>query len=87
MIPLQVEYLFPDKPIRPKFDLGVNVFFGDTDMVNSLAASAGVYFKLLRSVYLDVNLGGEIIPLGMMISGESLDWISYSFNTGLYIRL
>jgi hypothetical protein len=86
-VPLQFEYLFPDKPVRPKFDLGVNVFFDGPGYDNSVAANAGVLFKLWPSIYLDLNLGGEITPIGSMIAGEGLNWISYSLNTGLYFRL
>jgi hypothetical protein len=83
---LQFEYLFPDKLIRPKFDLGVNVFFGSLYTENSLTANAGLLFKLWPSIYLDLNMGGDINSIGSMIAGDGVFWISYSLNTGLYFR-
>jgi len=99
-IPLKIEYLFPFKVIKPKFDGGLN--FGEvtteesTDIgitdhnVNLLAdipVSAGILITPVKSIGIDLSVEGDLFPFGS-VNGfeENHVFFSYSFNAGICLR-
>ncbi|MEN8249745.1 MAG: hypothetical protein ABFS32_12490 [Bacteroidota bacterium] len=69
-IPLQFEYIFPAKIIRPKFDLGFNTYFYRTkeyllEMGATLAASGGISVRVFKFIYLDIYFESDILDLSL----------------------
>jgi len=83
LIPFQFEYMYPHGIIRPKFAIGTNAPFMSLDF------SPGINIKLLKSVYWSLNSDFRFSPSPSQERqlGVKLDFLSYSFSTGIYIRL
>jgi hypothetical protein len=84
-IPLKFEYMFPKKIVRPKLDLGVNVYSlknpGYTEgMGLTLAASGGLMVTLTKFMYFDLSIETDILAF----TYETDFFISYSFGVGAF---
>lgn len=92
-IPMQFEYLFPDKRIRPRIDIGINYCKANGGEEGSgpfytLAGDAGLLFRIVKKIYFGCNAGFELATSFNPISQNlKLEPFSYSVNTGLYIKL
>lgn len=87
-IPVQLEYLYPYRTIKPKFDFGVNAYFlNEQNVVHQnllmLAMAAGVLVRITGAIYLDVDLESDLFQF----STNSKFFYSHSVNAGLYIKL
>jgi hypothetical protein len=88
-IPIQLEYVFPFKIIKPKLGFGINMFQFKAEegyiegMPGTKVISGGFLIKLHQSIYLDftATLENPTLP---NINGAN-DWI-YSFGTGMWIK-
>ncbi len=85
-IPLQFEYLFPNKLIRPKFDLGFNVYLLNNPsysegMALTLATSGGFLVRLTKFMYLDLSFETDILQF----TYETDLFLSHSFGLGTFI--
>ena len=61
-VPLQFEYRFPFKIIKPKFDAGVNLHFGEHGSNGlSLLAGVGCLVKITELVYLDLDVCSDLV--------------------------
>jgi hypothetical protein len=78
-IPVQLEYQFPMKVIRPKLAIGVNLY---TPFYQSVAFGGGVNIKLIKSLFLsidsDIDFNTSQFPLWPK------DLLSYSLVGGFY---
>lgn len=87
-IPLQLEYVFPYKHIKPKFNFGVNMLFlynaqsfeGGT--VTALAGT-GFYLKMTNWIYLDFNIESDLFALG----NKAQLFNTFSTTFGLYFKI
>ncbi|MFN8206026.1 MAG: hypothetical protein U0T82_01265 [Bacteroidales bacterium] len=84
-IPLQFEYMFPKKIVKPKFDLGVNVYSlkypGFTENMGlTLAASGGLQVALTEFMNIDLSLETDILSF----TYETDFLISHSFGIGIF---
>ena len=64
-IPLQLEYVYPFRVIKPKFDIGVNAhFIRETGELSEAGLSAlvngGCYIKLTNWMYLDFDISTDL---------------------------
>jgi hypothetical protein len=93
-IPFQLEYLFPDKRVRPRIDLGINYCNanGGAEAGNgpfyTMAGDAGFLIRIAKNLYLGCNAGFELATSFNPISQNlKLEPFSYALNTGLYLKL
>jgi hypothetical protein len=87
-IPIQFEYLFPDKAIRPKFDIGVNAYTvknsGITESIGlMMAVSGGILVHVSKHIFIDLTFETELFQF----SYDTNFFISHSLGTGLFILL
>ena len=85
-IPLQFEYVFPKKIVRPKLDLGVNIYSTKIPnytqgMALTLAASGGLMVTLTKFMYLNLSIETDILKF----TYETEFFISNSFGIGTFI--
>jgi len=85
-IPLQFEYVFPKKIVRPKLDLGVNVYsLKNPDytegMGMTLAASGGFMVTITKFMYLDLSIETDILAFRY----DTDFFIYHSFGIGTFI--
>jgi len=84
-IPLQFEYVYPNKIIRPKFGLGLNAYTLKNptyteEKALTLAASGGFLLRLSDFAYMDFNIETDILQF----TYESEFFISHSFGMGVF---
>jgi len=87
-IPFQFEYIFPNKIIRPKFDVGFNAYgFRNSENTEGIgltfAVAGGVLLRVTKFLYLDLNVETDIFQF----TWETGFFISHSFGTGLFYIL
>jgi hypothetical protein len=88
-IPVQLEYIFPYKYIKPKVDFGINNYSinSTTDgqgITMALSISAGVLLTLTKHIYLDVSVNTDLL---IPIVDQFLYLSSFSLESGLLFRL
>lgn len=99
-IPLKIEYIFPFKVIKPKFDGGLNV--GEVSIAKNIEASitdynvnlladfpvsAGILITPVRFLGIDLSVEGDLFPLNSINDVEENHVLfSYSFNAGICLR-
>jgi len=88
-IPIQIEYLFPDGLIRPKFDVGFNYyslrpsFDSESDKSLFFASSVGALIKITKSVYFDLKFDLDVCTLT-----DNIEYFpTHAFITGIYFQL
>jgi hypothetical protein len=87
-IPLQIEYVYPFKVIKPKFDLGINAqfikesgeFSGGTITV---LVGAGFYLKVTNWMHLDFDINSDLFALNYRT--ELFE--SFALSIGLNIKI
>jgi hypothetical protein len=84
-VPIQFEYLFPDKLIRPKIDFGCNYWTVDRGLGKTLtlASSIGILIKVSKCLYFDINVDADICQL----TYDTGFFISHAANAGICIKL
>lgn len=83
-IPLQFEYTYPFKIIKPKFDIGINMHIvSDGGKALTTLVSGGCTIKLTNSIYLDFDVSSDLFAFNM----ESDIFLSFAARTGLYINI
>lgn len=85
-IPLRFEYVFPKKIIKPRLDLGVNVYsFKNPEyndgMALTMAVSGGFLVKVSKFMYLDLSIETDILQF----SYQTNLFLSHSFGIGAFI--
>jgi len=89
-LPLQLQYLFPNKKLRPRAHLGFNFYTIKystyNDFLNSLEAGLGINYEISNSVSISANINTEVTPLTYIID-NIFGVVSYSFQMGVYIAL
>jgi hypothetical protein len=92
-IPLQIQYTYPSKRLRPKISYGVNFLLykmtGYSDMIHTLSLNAGLYYKLSKKIYLSTGFNSDYTPITFIMGEEDTNFkiLSYSFSFGLYFEL
>lgn len=84
-IPLQFEYVFPFKVIKPKFAIGVNAHFigyPDVGYYGSLSTlvNGGFYVKLTDWMYLDLDISSDLF----FFDNKTGVFESFATRTGLF---
>jgi hypothetical protein len=85
-IPIQFSYIIPYKVIRPKFDLGVNIYSARIpeyliSNAMTLAASGGFLVRATKFMYLDLYFETDILQFKY----ETKLFISHSFGLGVFV--
>ena len=84
-VPIQFEYIFLNRSIRPKVDLGVNYYVANSSNGKgkglTLACSAGVLIKITKSIFYSVDVSSDLADF---LGGNSFI-LSRSAETGLRI--
>ncbi|MGD2034847.1 MAG: hypothetical protein PVF73_07315 [Bacteroidales bacterium] len=92
-IPMQLQYLFPERLIRPKFFIGLHVLLTKDEAVfskyhHSLTAGAGANIKIYKRIDFSLSVEADFTPLATQIRGDtSFGLVSYSITGGLYFPL
>jgi len=83
-IPIQLEYMYPKRNIRPRFAIGTDLF-----TTTSTILSAGANIKLGKSIYWSVNYDLYLFVNITQQSTDShlLNVVAHNFYTGIYIDL
>ena len=92
-IPFEIQYLFPERFIRPKIFGGIHfqIAYGDDDYHNgfhTLAIGAGANIKLCKRIYFSVTCETDFTPINAQArEGASFGLVSYSISGGFYIPI
>jgi hypothetical protein len=89
-IPLQFEYIFPGKVLKPRLSYGINLYKpSDEDGLGFNATfGTGVLIRTFNEVYLTAGVDAEWIPvIASLVVGPRIEGVSYSLNMGLFFRL
>lgn len=78
-VPVQIEYLYPEGIIKPKFAFGINVY----GLVYTFSLMAGFNVKLNKSFYLTVNYDIDFVPKTLITPGEVF---SQALHAGIQIK-
>jgi hypothetical protein len=87
-VPIQFEYVYPLKVIKPKFNFGINAqfvkesgeFLGGT--ITALVGT-GFYLKLTNWMYLDFDINSDLFAMNY----ETGFFESFATSIGLYIKI
>ncbi len=88
-VPIQLEYVFPFKIIKPKLGFGMTIFQQKAQegyiesMPGTMAITSGFLMELNKSIYLDFTATFE--NPGLPIIDKPNYWI-YSFGTGIWFK-
>lgn len=87
-IPLQFEYVYPFKRIKPKYHIGTNIHFlkeeGNlTGFTLTTLAGGGCYIKLANWIYLDIDISSDLFAFNYSTTFIE----SFALRTGLYFSI
>ena len=88
--PLQIQYLFPTKRIRPTVSIGLDLYYNHLNIGNTLHISGGFIYKIKERTFFSASISSEfpsIIPQVMDNSKVRFGVITYSLNVGFYYIL
>ena len=80
-IPLQFEYVYPYKVVKPKFDIGLNwLVTSDGGIGLTTLVGGGCYIKMTNFLYLNLDISSDLFHF----SYETNFFTSFSTSVGLY---
>ncbi|NOU47523.1 MAG: hypothetical protein HOO86_10735 [Bacteroidales bacterium] len=83
-IPIQFEYVYPFKVIKPKFDIGLNMhFLSDEGQGLTTLVSSGCLIRLTDRIYLDFDISTDLFAF----SYETGVFLTFVARTGIYINI
>lgn len=90
--PLQIQYLFPKRKIRPKANFGYNFyhfnFAGIKIPTHTLCAGGGIVYSLVDKISISLSANYEVTPLyGLLMSAGRVEFFAYSYAIGIYFGL
>ncbi len=92
-IPLQIQYLYPSKKLKPQFSFGFNFYAIKMDryknMTHSLCLNAGLHYEISKNIDLSAGFNSDYTSIIYIINNQNLKFglISYSISLGLFIKL
>jgi len=89
-IPITIEYIMPGNFLQPKFSYGINAYlFKANKALYTPTLGLGFLLKAFNKVSFSAEINAEFTPVlpALVIFHEMPEWVSYSFDFGLRIRL